>query len=162
MDVFLYSRLFGPTRPWLPAACGRRFEMMMVLVAGKAEFRYVVLVADSMLEEQFYVRFVHRLFLLLPGFHWHPRAMPLFPMLCSSWRSLPMLHCRSWCFGSASSCCRPLGFRRLAALRVALVSLCRSGADACREVGHCGCEEAEPPTSSFVGSSTLAARWRGA
>ena len=35
-----------------------------MLVAGKAEFRYVVLVADSMLEEQFYVRFVHRLFLL--------------------------------------------------------------------------------------------------
>ena len=69
-------------------------------MALKAEFRCVALVADSMLE-QFYARFVHRLFLLLPGLHWHPRAMPLFPMLCSSWRSLPMLHCRSWC---------PLGF----------------------------------------------------
>ena len=46
------------------AACGRRFEMMPMLVAGKAEFRYVVLVASSVLEEQFYVRFVHRLFLL--------------------------------------------------------------------------------------------------
>ena len=76
------------------AACRRRFEMMPMLVAVTAEFRYVVLVADSMLE-QFYVRFVHRLFLLLPGLHWHPRAMPLFPALCSSWRSLPMLHCRS-------------------------------------------------------------------
>ena len=72
------------------------------------------------------------------------------------------LHCRSWCRCSASSCCRPLGFRRLGARRVALVSLCRSGADACREVGHCGCEGAEPTTSFFVGSSMLAVRWRGA
>ena len=56
-------------------------------MALKAEFRCVALVADSMLE-QFYARFVHRLFLLLPGLHWHPRAMPLFPTLCSSWRSL--------------------------------------------------------------------------
>ena len=143
------------------AACGRRLEMMPMPVAFKAEFRCVALVADSMLE-QFYARFVHRLFLLLPGFHWHPRAMPLFPALCSSWRSLPVLHCRSWCCCSASSCCRPLGFRRLGAHQVALVSLCRSGADACREVGHCGCEEAEPTTSFFVGSSTLAVRWRGA
>ena len=39
-------------------------EMRPMLVAGKAEFRYVVLVASSVLEEQFYVRFVHRLFLL--------------------------------------------------------------------------------------------------
>ena len=137
-------------------ACGRRFEMMPMPVAVKAEFMYVVLVAGSMLE-QFYVRFVHRLFL-----HWHPRAMRLFPALCSSRRSLPMLHCRSWCCCSASSCCRPLGFRRLGAHRVALVSLCRSGADTCREVVRCGCEEAEPTTSFFVGSSTLAVRWRGA
>ena len=52
--------------------------------------------------------------------------------------------------------------RRLGAHQVALVSLCRCGADACCEVGHCGCEEAEPPTSSSVGSSALAVRWRGA
>ena len=64
---------------WL-LACGRRLEMMLMPVVIKAEFRYVALVADSMLV-QFYVRFVHELCLLLPGLHWHPRAMPFFPAL---------------------------------------------------------------------------------
>ena len=89
-------------------------------------------------------------FLLQPGLHWHPRAMPLFPALCSSCRWLPSLHCRSCCWCSASSCCHPRGFRRLEARR-ALVPRCRSGAHACREGGHCGCEGAEPTTSFFVG-----------
>ena len=145
---------------WL-LACGRCLEVMLMPVAFEAEFRYVALVADSMLM-QFYVRFVHVLCLLLPGLHWHPRAMPFFPALCSSWRSLPMLHCRHWCGCSASLCCRPLGFRRLGAHRAALVSLCVSGAGACHEDGHCGCEEAEPSTSFFVGFSTMTVRRRGA
>ena len=100
---------------WL-LACGRRLEMMLMPVVIKAEFRYVPLVGDSMLV-QFYVRFVDELCLLLPGLHWHPRAMPFLPALCFSWRPLPMLHCRPWCGCSASSCCRPLGFRRLGAHR---------------------------------------------
>ena len=145
---------------WL-LACSRRLEMMLMPVAIMAEFRYVALVADSMLM-QFSVRFVHELCLLLPGLHWHPRAMPFFPALRYSWRSIPMLHCRPWCGCSASSCCCPLGLRRLGAHRVALVSLCRSGAVACHVGGHCGSEEAEPSTSFSVGSSTLTVRWRGA
>ena len=145
---------------WL-LACGRRLEMMLMPVANKAEFRYIALVADSMLM-QFYVRFVHEPCLLLPGLPWLPRAMPFFPAVCSSWRSPPMLHCRPWCGCSASSCCRPLGFRRLGAHQAARASLCRSGAGSCQEDGHCGYEEAEPSTSLFVGFSTMALRWRGA
>ena len=105
-----------------------------------AEFRYVVLVADSILEEQFYVSLVQGLFFLQPGLHWHPRAMPLFPALCSSWRLLVL---------SFIMLC-PLGVRLLGARR-ALVPLCRSRAHACREDGLCGCEGAEPTTSFFVG-----------
>ena len=41
-----------------------------MLVVGQVEFRYVGLVAESAMEQQFYVR----LFQL--GFHWHPHAMP--------------------------------------------------------------------------------------
>ena len=34
-------------------------------------------------------------------------------------------------------------------------TLCRSGADACRENGQCGCENVEPSNSFVVGSFTL-------
>ena len=38
-----------------------------------------VLVADAMLEKEFCVGVLRVLLFLLPGLHWHPRAMPLFP-----------------------------------------------------------------------------------
>ena len=48
-------------------------------MAAKAEFRGVVLLADAILEEEFYVGVLRVLLLLQLGLHWHPRAMPLFP-----------------------------------------------------------------------------------
>ena len=51
----------------------------LMQMATKAEFRGVVLVADAILEEEFYVGVLRVLLLLQPGLHWHPRAMPLFP-----------------------------------------------------------------------------------
>ena len=60
-----------------------RWLMQMVT---KAEFWDDVLVAHTILEEEFNVGVPRVLLLPQPGLHWHPRAMPLFPtvVLCTA------------------------------------------------------------------------------